>query len=92
MDQSYILAAFRSRQQAIAFDLQLRARGMSTKVVASPTEIARGCGVAVLLEPEDLSDVLQMGMHQRYNGFEGFYQRKKEYQGYRWYRLGSANF
>ena len=92
METGTVLAAFRSRQQAIAFDMQLHAQGFTTRVVSSPTQIARGCGVAVRLNNGQLCDVMQLNLHSGYNGFEGFYQQKQINQrgSSRWTRMSES--
>lgn len=48
MVESYGIAAFRSRQQVLRFEQQLRHEGIGNiRVVSTPRDVAVGCGLSV---------------------------------------------
>ena len=47
MDQSYGVAAYRSRQQVMKINDLLRRNGINASVVSTPREISAGCGLAI---------------------------------------------
>jgi len=57
MDQSYGIAAFRSRQQVMRLERQLSAMGVSAKVISTPREVALGCGLSVRFDLNNAAQV-----------------------------------
>ena len=57
MQDSYGVAAFRSRQQVLRFEAALRQRGVPTQVVTTPRDISMGCGLSVRFPLERLPEV-----------------------------------
>ena len=47
MHEVYGVAAFRSRQQVLRFESQLRRMGVPVSVVSTPRDISMGCGLSV---------------------------------------------
>jgi hypothetical protein len=47
MTESFGIAAFRSRQQVLRFQSALRRAGLHAEVVATPRDVAIGCGLSV---------------------------------------------
>jgi len=47
MDETFGIAAFRSRQQVFRFDSALRRSGINGRIISTPREIQVGCGLSV---------------------------------------------
>lgn len=60
MDNAYAIASFRSRQQVMNFENQLRRAGIRGEVVSTPREIAVGCGLSVKFDMSDLGRVKEL--------------------------------
>ena len=60
MKNVYGIAAFRSRQQVLAFEDALRRSGVSAGVVTTPRAVALGCGLSVRYGIEDVDRVRDM--------------------------------
>ncbi len=74
MNQSFGLAAFRSRTQVLRMEDALHRAGLSAGVISTPREIAIGCGLSVRF---DLSETPQvMSVYRRLNpsALIGFYR------------------
>ena len=59
MQDSYGVAAFRSRQQVLWFEDALRRRGLPVSVVSTPRDISMGCGLSVRFPLSRTDDVRQ---------------------------------
>ena len=82
------LAAFRSRQQAIAFDLELHAAAIDSQVISTPPSISQGCGVSVAFAHEDMQRIIGVGLLGRYTSFDGIFQLQTQMHGrLRWVRI-----
>ncbi|MBQ2953971.1 MAG: DUF3343 domain-containing protein [Clostridia bacterium] len=57
MMEKFVIAAFRSRLQVMAFERTLRAAGVKASVVTTPRAVALGCGLSVRFECLDLERV-----------------------------------
>ena len=53
MTDEFGVAAFRSRQQVMAFAQTLRRLGVGAEIVSTPRSIALGCGLSVRFELRD---------------------------------------
>ena len=60
MEGDYAIASFRSRQQVMNFESQLRSAGVHGEVVSTPREIAVGCGLSVKFAYADFPRVRDM--------------------------------
>jgi len=63
MQESYGIAAFRSRQQVMRFEDALRRAGVNAGIVTTPREVALGCGLSVrfdLRDGERVRDIYRM--------------------------------
>lgn len=60
MEGEYAIASFRSRQQVMNFENQLRRAGVRGEVVSTPREIAVGCGLSVKFAYADLARVREV--------------------------------
>ena len=47
MREEFCIAAFRSRQQVMAFERDLRQHGVRASVMITPRAVAMGCGLSV---------------------------------------------
>ncbi|HIU46640.1 MAG TPA: DUF3343 domain-containing protein [Candidatus Fimadaptatus faecigallinarum] len=60
MDNAIAIASFRSRQQVMNFESQLKRAGIRAEVVSTPRDIAVGCGLSVKFDMADLSRVKEL--------------------------------
>ena len=60
MEGTYAIASFRSRQQVMSFEGQLRRAGVRGEVVSTPREIAVGCGLSVRFDCADMDRVREL--------------------------------
>ncbi len=75
MVESYGVAAFRSRQQVLRFEQQLRQEGISNiRIVSTPREIAVGCGLSIQFSLADAPSILQAIRRTRPANLVGVYQ------------------
>ena len=65
MNPSFGIAAFRSRTQVLRMEEALRRAGLSAGVVATPREVAIGCGLSVRFELAETPQV--MAVYRRLN-------------------------
>ena len=74
MNPSFGIAAFRSRTQVLRMEEALRRAGLSAGVVATPREVAIGCGLSVRFELAETPQV--MAVYRRLNptALVGFYR------------------
>lgn len=84
MEETFGIAAFRSRQQVLRFESELRRNGLSAHVMSTPREIQVGCGLSVRFEEGDAKKV--MDIYRRHNpgnliGFYRFTRRPGEVRG-----------
>lgn len=84
MEETFGIAAFRSRQQVLRFDSALQRSGIHTKVISTPKDIQVGCGLSVQFDLKDAGRV--MDVYRRYNpgnliGFYTFSRGKNDSRG-----------
>ena len=60
MNESFGLASFRSRTQVLRMEDALHRAGLPAGVIATPREVAVGCGLSVRFELPDTPQVLQV--------------------------------
>ena len=60
MQETYGIAAFRSRQQVLRFEAALRREGLAVNVGSTPRDVALGCGLSVRFRIEDTPRVLRV--------------------------------
>ena len=74
MNQSFGIAAYRSRTHVLRMEDALRRAGLAAGVVSTPREVALGCGLSVRFELRDAPAV--MTIHRRMNpgALIGFYR------------------
>ena len=67
MEESYGVAAFRSRQQVLVFNNALQRAGIQGRIVSTPRDVSRGCGLSVRFRLEDAAGVVRV-LRQMYTG------------------------
>lgn len=60
MVEEFCIAAFRSRQQVMAFAHALNQQGVPSSVMITPRAVAMGCGLSVRIETEHLHRAVQV--------------------------------
>jgi len=74
MLKSYGVIAFRSRQQVLRMERELRSAGFSVRVINTPHEIAIGCGLSVQFDLKDYDGVLAVYQRVKPQTLVGFYR------------------
>ena len=74
MRDIYGIASFRSRQQVLRLEDELRCEGVSVRVVTTPREVALGCGLSVQFDVADLARVRQVIARVRPTNLIGLYR------------------
>lgn len=74
MQESYTIAAFRSRQQVMRFEDALRRSGINAGIVTTPREVAMGCGLSVRFDLRDADRVRQIYRRVNPGNLIGFYR------------------
>lgn len=81
MREEFCIAAFRSRQQVMAFERDLRQHGVRASVMITPRAVAMGCGLSVRIEREDLRRAVQVYRATNPGNLIGFYDVWQEPTG-----------
>ena len=74
MNQSFGIAAFRSRTQVLRMEDALRRAGLSAGVISTPREGAIGCGLSVRFELSEAAQVMQVYRRVNPGALIGFYR------------------
>ena len=74
MNESFGLASFRSRTQVLRMEDALHRAGLPAGVIATPREVAVGCGLSVRFELPDTPQVLQVYRRLNPGALIGFYR------------------
>ena len=74
MNESFGLASFRSRTQVLRMEDALHRAGLHAGVIATPREVAVGCGLSVHFELPDTPQVLQVYRRLNPGALIGFYR------------------
>lgn len=74
MRDIYGIASFRSRQQVLRLEDELRREGLNVRVVTTPREVALGCGLSVQFDVGDLARVRQVISRVRPTNLIGLYR------------------
>ena len=74
MNQSFGIGAFRSRTQVLRMEDALRRAGLNAGVIATPREVAIGCGLSVRFELADTPQVMQIYRRVNPSALIGFYR------------------
>ena len=81
MTEEFCIAAFRSRQQVMEFERDLRQHGVHASVMITPRAVAMGCGLSVRIEREDLRRAVQVYRATNPGNLIGFYDVWQEPTG-----------
>ena len=74
MNDSFGLAAFRSRTQVLRMEDALHRAGLSAGVIATPREVAIGCGLSVRFDLAQTPQVMQVYRRLSPGALIGFYR------------------
>ena len=74
MNSSFAIAAFRSRTHVLRMEDALRRAGIAAGVVATPKEVALGCGLSVRFELRDAPAILAVYRRMSPGALIGFYR------------------
>mgnify|MGYP003451137118 CR=1 FL=1 len=81
MQETFGIAAFRSRQQVMRFESALRRAGIRSQVISTPRDVSIGCGLSVRFELEDFDRVEAVYRQLRPSNLIGFYRVERSGQG-----------
>ena len=81
MQETFGIAAFRSRQQVLMMESALRRDGVSARVITTPREVALGCGLSVRFRMEDLERVERLLAARRPANLVGVYRVERTGSG-----------
>ena len=71
-----VLATFHNRTQALQFSNQLKAMGVSVKIINTPREISTSCGLSIMFKVVDMVKARVVINSNKYASFKGFYLKK----------------
>ncbi|MGI6240249.1 MAG: DUF3343 domain-containing protein [Christensenellales bacterium] len=74
MQETFGIAAFRSRQQVLLLEAALRREGLPVSVITTPRDVALGCGLSVRFSMEDLDRVERVIAAQKPTHLVGIYR------------------
>jgi len=74
MNQSFGIAAFRSRTQVLRLEDALRRAGLTAGIVSTPREVALGCGLSVRFSLAEFAQVLAVCRRLNPGALIGFYR------------------
>ena len=78
MQETFGIAAFRSRQQVMRFDTALRRAGVRSQVISTPRDVSIGCGLSVRFELNDAPVVYEIFRQVRPSNLIGFYRVERD--------------
>ena len=79
--EKFMIAAFRSRMQVMAFERTLTSAGLKASVVTTPRAVALGCGLSVRFAPQYLGRARQLCRQLQQGSLIGFYTVMKDQTG-----------
>lgn len=79
MQDVFGIAAFRSRQQVLMLESELRRAGLQVSVITTPREVALGCGLSVRFGMEDADAVIRIIKNRRPTNLVGVYRVEQKY-------------
>lgn len=74
MNQSFGIAAFRSRTHVLRMEDAIRRAGLPAGVVSTPREVALGCGLSVRFDLRHFAQVLTIYRQMNPGALIGFYR------------------
>ena len=81
MEEQFGIAAFRSRQQVMAYEQALKKSGVRASVVNTPRAVAMGCGLSVRFDKEDAKAAVEVYRALKPGNLVGFYDVHRDSQG-----------
>ena len=72
--ETFGIAAFRSRQQVMRFDSALRRAGLHADIISTPRDVSLGCGLSVQFDLRDAARVLEVYRQSQPGNLIGFYR------------------
>lgn len=81
MEENFCIAAFRSRQQVIAYERALINSGVRASIMTTPRAVAMGCGLSVRFETADLQRAYQAYRQSQPGNLIGFYTVTRDASG-----------
>ena len=72
--ETFGIAAFRSRQQVMRFDSALRRAHIHSQVISTPRDVSLGCGLSVRFELQDAQAVMDTYRQSPSGNLIGFYR------------------
>lgn len=80
-EEIFAIAAFRSRQQVMAFEQELRKAGISSAIVTTPRAVSLGCGLSVRFAEKDAHAAAALCRRMGPGNLIGFYQVSRSASG-----------
>ncbi len=74
MQETFGIAAFRSRQQVMRFDAAMRRAGLRGQVISTPRDVSIGCGLSMRFHLNDTEAVMNLYQQTRPSNLIGFYR------------------
>lgn len=74
MQETYGIAAFRSRQQVLMLENALKREGLNVDVINTPRDVALGCGLSVRFDMKDIDRVQRVISGRRPQNMVGIYR------------------
>lgn len=81
MEENFYIAAFRSRQQVMAYEKALRMHGVEPTIITTPRAVAMGCGLSVRFGLGDLDRARQAYRQMPPGNLVGFYNVNRDASG-----------
>ena len=81
MEEKFGMASFRSRQQVMNFESDLRRSGIKTSIITTPRAVSIGCGLSVRFELRDQQAVKSVFLATRPGNLIGFYSVERDASG-----------
>ena len=78
MQETFGIAAFRSRQQVMRFDAALRRAGVRGQIISTPRDVSIGCGLSVRFELSDAPVVYNVFRQVHPSNLIGFYRVERD--------------
>lgn len=81
MQETFGIAAFRSRQQVLLLESSLKREGIRVNVITTPRDVALGCGLSVRFNMEDIDRVQRVISAQQPTHLVGIYRVDRQGAG-----------
>lgn len=81
MEEKFGMASFRSRQQVMNFERDLRRSGVKASIITTPRSVSIGCGLSVRFELRDQNAVREVFRASQPGNLIGFYSVERDQAG-----------